>query len=369
MAIIRKQGLKAKLASYPFDLYLLLNEKFSLIDWDAHSDEYLIPVGITLNVLLFATRCYQTSNNKHKGALDASYYHGDLFDTSKGLPTSKLLNNNTGVHSSAIQVFFNWLFNGIGTLLTTLSFVSSYLLFVQSTRTYSLFIRGPDFDPNTPSAYKAEVNPEYYNNDNEEVSIVRKIVRALLNTSRRAVGGDAVNKSKNFVWQLDVWEPSRFQLMILATFSPIHILYYYSLHTVTIFSFFFLVLLSTFLYYLIFQKFLVLVKDRQLILSETLNEYDHKFIKPRLSKRHVDVSIDATRGPYSDQSVQVGAPNLKTHEFQTFKLDDQYDMANMDRLLLKSNIKNRQSIGSSFGRTNYRDFLSSPMPNRRTTLY
>ncbi|GMM34281.1 Nur1 protein [Saccharomycopsis crataegensis] len=336
--------------SYPFDLYLSVNESLSVIDWDWYGENYTVPLGLLINILCHITFTYPM-NHSYINKLnfsEESYLESDLFDASKvnsiSSGGSNMLGNTYDIRHHSYRVsYLAWLFGTFDLILMIISVVNCYILFWKSFKTYSLLIRGDDYCPNTPSAFKEHLN---YEAIQENDSLLRSFAKWVLGNDKL----EGEKEKEEFVWKLNVWEPSKFQLMIFCGLSPIHIFTFYSNTFVSgqfmnsVMKLIQPMLITTILNYLVFHKFLILLKDRQIILSEALNEYDQKFIKPRLSKRVVDVAVDATKGPYFQDyghggSVQVFPSRLKSHQFQTFGFKEQYNLAEIDGRVLRDNVK------------------------------
>ncbi|ODV59589.1 Nur1/Mug154 family protein ASCRUDRAFT_14632 [Ascoidea rubescens DSM 1968] len=290
--IIRKQSIFVRIKNYPFDLYLQLNEKLSLIDLEYYVDNYLKSVCIFLNTLFFFCRIYQIYNSNDGQQLSGNlssnnYQYSDLFSkNSKHLDDFNdlsLLNINTFFQSyndnypllHKLNKYFLWLSNLIITLIILISISNTYFLFNQSNKLYTLLTRNPSSKPSNINTPSLQFN-------------------SLTNN-----------------WQLKIWNPLKYQLILFSLFSPINCFYLLNLSSISwsvlLKAILQLSLIDYLLYYLIFNKFLILILDKQFLFSEILKEYDIKFVHPNLNKFKREVSIDATNGPNSKDDIKISA--------------------------------------------------------------
>jgi hypothetical protein len=107
------------------------------------------------------------------------------------------------------------------------------------------------------------------------------------------------------VWEVAAWRPSPISLYLFSTFSPIHILIYWlslpiagdatSPATTYITVIVTILLVSAQNTYLT-KAFLQQSKDDALIHKEVFNEYDIKYVNPRLNKIYRDVATSTDSG-------------------------------------------------------------------------
>lgn len=276
---VRKQSLVSKLSSWPLDFLLEMNERRELIDWDAYSETIALPVGGVLTLLNFFIRFYQESFGL--GVLRRQAQHSKFNYNYDILRDSKYFNKE--VNSS--WNYFNRFIKVIEVLLILINlFNTVYFLFKK--KKYTIF------------------------NKVEQISTIGK-------TSCERKFSKEFN---DYYYQLNLWNPSKFSTYLFISFSPLNLVFLYS--TSSSFSLFknlfFLLTSSVLLYLIIVKRFNILINDKQLLYKETFDEYQRKFVNPKLSIAKREAAVDATRGPYTQvaKSVDFYSPGYKEKLFK-----------------------------------------------------
>lgn len=163
------------------------------------------------------------------------------------------------------------------------SFVNTIYTFSKQ-RHYRLFERSVDIAPSTPSAQRVKVESL----PTSPLRLLKNIVAASSATSR------AYPDATSDVWELAVWDPSPVCLQLFCLFSPGHVFVYWlflpfstldqtpSTTLVTLAS---LEILITVQLLLFQSSYAQQIKDTAIIKREVLNEYDIKFVHPRMQPR------------------------------------------------------------------------------------
>lgn len=91
------------------------------------------------------------------------------------------------------------------------------------------------------------------------------------------------------VWEICIWNPNKFSLNLLYGFSPVQVGILMLMNKGTeIFS----IILAGFLtlqMYFYTEKFITLIRSKEIVFREIQREYDMKFVKPRLFRRKKNV--------------------------------------------------------------------------------
>ncbi|CAG8451640.1 155_t:CDS:2 [Funneliformis caledonium] len=95
------------------------------------------------------------------------------------------------------------------------------------------------------------------------------------------------------VWEICVWNPNKFCLNLLCGFSPVQIGILMLMNKDTrIFN----IMLAAFLalqMYFYTDKFISLLRDKEIIFREVQHEYDTKFVKPRIFRQKKNIEIQS----------------------------------------------------------------------------
>lgn len=173
--------------------------------------------------------------------------------------------------------------------MTILCLINTIYTFSRK-RYYRLFENALDVPPSTPSAYRVRVDSSPLSSS--PLRFLSSILTGAGTESR--LHPDA----ERHVWELAVWDPKPFCLRMFCYLSPGHALVYWfflppapedSKPSITVMT---TIVLATLLsvQLILFQLFfLQQMKDTAIIHKEVLNEYDIKFVHPRIRPKMRDV--------------------------------------------------------------------------------
>lgn len=297
--IVRKENIISRLLALPLDFLLSFNEDIETINWDSYSNSIAIPAGSGANLVLLLCRLavdkskpsFTTWVNKSNNGDEYNLFISDI-----------TANKRSGIGSLIYAIT-----SAVGTILIITSVINAILVFFKTKR-YSLFGRPIKNIPDTPSRVLVKIpiaaEPQESSAKTNGVSIFEGITHFIGASNAPNLSDD----SKNYidVWVLNIWEPSHFNLYLLSVFSPLNVfcLWFGPL------SFFMLGIIvpatSGFLYLLI-DKFVTQKKDRTIIHSEVLAEYEEQVVKPIVSVSKQDAMVG------SDGSVDFYLPSLNNH--------------------------------------------------------
>ncbi|KAL7962947.1 hypothetical protein V8C34DRAFT_268772 [Trichoderma compactum] len=191
------------------------------------------------------------------------------------------------------------------------SFVNAAYAFTR-TRKYRLFEANIDQAPSTPSARRVQVQ-----------SSPTATASPLQYFADRIASGSAESRAhpdkKRHVWELAVWDPLPISLRLVCLFSPGHVLAYLLFlplapldpqPSVTVFNTIVMQVVLSGQMLLLTSRFAQQAKDTAIIQKEVMNEYNTKFVHPRLHPvvRDVGTQVAAEHSPKGRGFVQVGTP-------------------------------------------------------------
>lgn len=309
--LIRKAPLWERIRHYPFDVLLLLNESRLSIDWDDYIPQ-TIPVGTGLS-LVFAALC--KIHNYYVAAIERR--ENAVFNTNHAAyqqaVNRAIYGHDTGLHprqynAQAAGRHFVWGFQLACCAVFLVSLANATYVLLYPYRDYTLLSRSGD----GPRPRGSNVTKRSISNANEGGIISRVLAYFEENTlveSESESDGDTtydMRIEEKDVWVLRVWDPSLFQLHLLATFSPAALaLIWLTANVVALWKIAVAVTLVNATGYTLTTRFLQLVTDRQIIYQETFNEYNKKYVIPKTSVLRKDAMVDATHGPMAAAALVV----------------------------------------------------------------
>lgn len=195
--------------------------------------------------------------------------------------------------------------------LVIISVSNAFYTFARK-RHYRLFENAIDSQPSTPSASRVRVD------SSPAASPLRFLTKIIKTESAESRAHPDATRD---VWELAVWDPLPICLRLFCLFSPGHVLVYWLFipiatsdprpSTTVVTTLFLQVLLSAQLL-LVQSNFSQQIKDTAVIHKEVLNEYDIKFVHPRINPPVRDVGTQFTAtdedNGFGDGSVDVHTP-------------------------------------------------------------
>lgn len=299
--LIRKQPLWERIRLYPFDLLLSINETRLAIDWDDYIPQTL-PVGSVLDAL-FMVLCKVHSYNK----LASGRRQNNVFKTDVNTYRSVVSKAIYGSDGSALPIVqessrsspFAWILTLAMATIFLVSLINAANVTLWPYRNYTLLNTSTDYSkPKGSNVVKQNVSIS------AEKGIVDRVLSYFGDRSYYESDTDSeidttyeaapVNKD---VWVLKVWDPSPFQLYLFATFSPITLTIIWLMSDVVFWKILIGVVGHNCVGFWLTAKFLLLIRDKQIIYQETFNEYNRKYVIPKTSVLKKNAVVDATYGP------------------------------------------------------------------------
>lgn len=305
---IRKQPLVDRIKAWPFDFLLWANELRLSIEWDDYCYSLALPLGSFLtglySVFVKIVNYYSILEERRENLVFHTDFHNYQRIKRKAIRGEPITPVTSPVTGSGYWLSLLKLSLFVIFLTSLINFVSVFAL---SFKKYSLM--NATSPPKSPSVINL-----YLNNANEnDHSILTIISRFFYNHTNEAIQEtdyegesfydeetlDEENLVEKNIYQLNVWNPSVFPLYLSTCFSPIT-LFMVSLLANEI-SYWRLLILITVIsvshYFVITQRFLVLLNDKQILFQEMFQEYNDKFVTPKINILKKDVVVDATYGP------------------------------------------------------------------------
>ncbi|KAG5358164.1 Meiotically up-regulated gene 154 protein [Yarrowia sp. B02] len=287
---IKKTPFLAKVKSFPFDLFLSINESLAVLELDNLPQAYHMYLGIGADLLMLLIRLYFVRFETKKKK-DAALFHSIGNNRSRGGSAYSLSAQAAAKRRSSSAIYSFLMMTALA--LFAVSLINTAVCFLQ-TKKYTLFGRDASNSPNTPSATLEPLEtPSDEPKPSSEAQFKTMLKKRLSGFITPAPAPEVTPQAQ--VWVLSVWEPSVFHLNMFALFSPIHViaLWFGPLSFVQVFVTlpgFSLALLA------LSHFFLVYVKDKTIISSEVLGEFDRKVVHPLLGvlKQDAAVGVDGS---------------------------------------------------------------------------
>jgi len=179
-------------------------------------------------------------------------------------------------------------------LLIGVAFLNAFYLFSR-TKNYHLYLR-PDL-VSSPHAQFVAKEPE------QDLSLVPSSLASrvaaflfnFLNISWRFLLGidspASILHKNGKVQQLDIWIPGEVELALFSIYSPAHALIWRLVTSSNWILVLALMLLLSGQFYTLTRSYELLIKDRAIISSEVMHEYDEKFVIPRINVVKSDACV------------------------------------------------------------------------------
>ncbi|RFU73148.1 hypothetical protein TARUN_9113 [Trichoderma arundinaceum] len=197
------------------------------------------------------------------------------------------------------------------------------------TRKYRMFEANIDQPLSTPSARRVQVQSSPMSSSSPLRYIADKIT---LGSAESRAHPD----KKRDVWELAVWDPLPMSLRLVCLFSPGHVLAYLLFlplapldpqPSVTVFNTIVMQVVLSGQMLFLSSRFAQQAKDNAIIQREVMNEYNTKFVHPRLHPvvRDVGTQVSANHSPKGRGFVQIGTPTTLVRNSYVSRATSQVD--------------------------------------------
>lgn len=281
--LIRRQPFlqRVKAAVNPMDWLLWLSEEIETRDW-SNSKSVGTWMGLVMNFSFMVARACNANDDK----VDDVFGDGDDLGC-------------LGYFLSTLV----WVLMGLGCLNAVYT--------INRSRKYRLFEADVEKDQGTPSAQRVQVQ-------SSPVSSSPLRVFSDWVGSESAESRSHPDRTRD-VWEISVWDPLPMTLRIFSVFSPGHVLIYLMFlplaqfderPSVTVFKCLVLQGIMSAQIILLQMRFSQQNKDTSIIQKEVMNEYDTKFVHPRLypTMRDASTQISQDDDGNDQEIIEVGTP-------------------------------------------------------------
>ncbi|EGW35521.1 uncharacterized protein SPAPADRAFT_58753 [Spathaspora passalidarum NRRL Y-27907] len=305
---IRRQSFISKIQSFPFDLYLYVNEVITSIDWNSVESIHIAnTLGISLTLLDLAIvsllNYYNSINSKSNNLLFKSNYY-DYQYLKKHLSTSPKFTHYD------VTASFTWVLSLLSNAITVAS-IANFILLIKSSRKYGLLYLTENNKSTT--VYKTSTTDWLGFLDSLFVKLFGKEEDVTQSSIDQTHDTTVVEED---TYYMNTWDPNKFTLHLFITLNPLNI---FIIHISSLLISLAVMVIQVTMSWLIISKFNQLIIDKQIIYQEMFKEYNNKFVNPKLNILKKDVAIDATKGPYDTTVLTDKQPYLlsKTKKFVT----------------------------------------------------
>ncbi|KAG5369274.1 Meiotically up-regulated gene 154 protein [Yarrowia sp. C11] len=289
---IKKTPFLTKVKSFPFDLFLSINEHLAVLELDNLPQTYHIYLGLAADIIMILIRLYFVRFELKKKR-DAALFQSIGNNRAKSGGYYSLSAQAAAKRRSSSAIYSLLMMTALA--LFAISVINTLVCFLQ-TKKYTLFGRNISNVPNTPSAslepLETPADEPKPSGQAQFKSMIKKRLSGFITPALISPVDETATPSPDRVWVLNVWEPSLFHLNIFALFSPIHViaLWFGPLSIVQVF-----ITLPAFslALYAMSHMFLVFVKDKNIISGEVLGEFDKKVVHPLLGVIKQDAAVGA----------------------------------------------------------------------------
>lgn len=328
---VRRTPFWEKIRAFPLDTMLWLHEQQLTIDWDGYAKPLALPLGVVLSAFFYAAA---VARYDHRAMQE--FYRGALFSPNQKVYERVRMRAVSGrvlePLDGAIGSQRSWL--GVAlvaanavlvavALASIANFVSLYFL---SYRPYTLLYQnGPSPLPSARRLHLTNVSGSWWAKLSGFFVSSDELADSDLDSSLVDESQNDMNLFQKDVWQLQVWDPPRFALMLACTLSPPVLVVLYAGTLLPLYSLAASYLALSAATYLTVARFQLLVADKQLLYQEMFQEYNKKFVHPKTSVLRKDAVIDATLGPriLADYTVQTEpVAHLYTAKLKVFITHD-----------------------------------------------
>ncbi|KAF8350701.1 hypothetical protein F5887DRAFT_1209707 [Amanita rubescens] len=269
-AIVRKKGLIERITSIPSSIAFQIALFPHNVPLPSPKTSARI-IGAVLHLLHFCIR----------------------FSQSRRVPESDL--GWEDMYQEENKSWFDWTFP-LSCLLVATTFANAIYLFSR-TRVYR-FHRQPD-PLSSPNAKFTSAN--FDQEPEVPISVTGRLGsgawrafayfwRFLLGIQQPAPLNSLSGKTTR-VQELQVWNPGELELMLFSIYSPVHPFLWMATSITNWILMFFVMFLVSFQLNTVIRAFNVLLKDKALIASEVLHEYNQGYVYPRLHPIRKDVAV------------------------------------------------------------------------------
>ncbi|RIA99083.1 hypothetical protein C1645_747942 [Glomus cerebriforme] len=165
-------------------------------------------------------------------------------------------------------------------ILMILSILNVIYLWLWSYKIYHFFSQNIDETPNIPNVNLVGIDLPWY---------ARNRLGYYMYQQYYELNYDKPYKEGQKVWEIYIWNPNKFSLNLFYGFSPVQVGIFMLMNKGTeIYSIILVGFLAIQMHFYT-EKFISLIRDKEIIFREVQREYDMKFVKPRVFRQRKNV--------------------------------------------------------------------------------
>ncbi|CAE6445160.1 unnamed protein product [Rhizoctonia solani] len=282
--IVRKKPWRQRIVEFPSTVYEWLWDTITFSNMPLPPPEVSgRALGGALHVLHFITR-YSVLRSQKVEEADWQDMHREIHVV-------------TGFEQEEPEPWFSWT-TPVTILLLLGSLLNALYLFT-TVRTYHLHLRDNMVDSPRAKMVHMDMTSAARDMDTQPPSsLVWRVVRGLgthmASAWRLVLGsraGKSTSRSANNVQQLDMWNPGELELSLFSVYSPAHALLWMIFSSHTWFVALILMVAISGQIFALTRSYEGLIKDRRIIQGEVMNEYNEKFVYPRVMPVRKDACV------------------------------------------------------------------------------
>ncbi|KAG8770157.1 hypothetical protein FRC12_004474 [Ceratobasidium sp. 428] len=186
------------------------------------------------------------------------------------------------------------------TIFLILGSLLNCLYLFTNTRSYQLHLQSNMVDSPRAKMVRVDMTPAARDMDNRPPpSLVWRLARGLsvhLASAWKLLWGSKSGRETSWddihtVQQIDIWMPDELKMALFSVYSPAHALLWMIFSSSTWFIAFILMAMISGQIHALSQSYEGLLKDRRILNSEVMNEYNQKFVYPRIIPVRKDACV------------------------------------------------------------------------------
>ncbi|KAF9099552.1 hypothetical protein BGX23_001193 [Mortierella sp. AD031] len=342
--IVKRAPLYKRIVDAPEDYLMKVENDLRALDWDLLQEGFSWPLAIGLNLML------------------ASVKLGYWLDDPLANVPAVLKQDRPYYSSKSMRPGFATFLASLQYILVAISFVNATWLF-RSKKNYTMLHRSLDERPSSSSAKMVEFQQD---ESHWSFRFPGKHIYPFISIFMR---GPKPQENKRQVWELSLWNPSILSRNLFCWYSPAQVLILAGVTSDNFYVFFPLSIFVALQVHLLVSVYQSYVKDKEILFGEVYNEYNTKFVHPKIFVRKYDkaVSTEADTNDldyYSyqddDRSSVTFTPERKQRNFQHLTVPAS---SRGPGSVASSSVRYRKpsSLSSGFARTSSRSTSTSPV--------
>ncbi|KAG0363584.1 hypothetical protein BC939DRAFT_457541 [Gamsiella multidivaricata] len=261
--VVKRQPFLKRIINAPEDYLMRVENNIRAMDWDMLQEGFSWPLALALNFLLISVKL--------------GYW---LDDPLANVPA--VLRSDRSLYSSkSMFPGFSTALVSLQYILVTISFLNALWLF-QSKKNYKMFNRNLDEEPSASHAKMVEIQQDA---SHWSFKFPGRLVYPFIAPFMK---GPKPQEHRRHVWEMSLWNPSILSRNLFCWYSPAQVLILSVMNTDNFYIFFPLSIVVAAQVHFLVSVYQSYVKDKQVLYGEVQQEYNAKFVHPRIFVRKFD---------------------------------------------------------------------------------